>query len=93
MNRQVVIAIILAALIALATAPHVGADGDTGYPPPPTETSTMPPMTWPACTPHCPTNTPVPDDVIVPALTPVIGDAVTWPPAVAWLPMLAKAAR
>lgn len=71
------------------------AHGQQGYPGPETATATMPPMTWPACTPHCPTNTPVVDarpaatqaseqgGAITPVTSSVYWERVT-------LPMMAK---
>lgn len=90
MNRRFAPIFMLVVLVAsFLMASRSAAEG--GYPAPWTETPTMPPYVWPTCDPHCETNTPVPTDaVIAPALTPVVGVPVTWPPAVLWLPFVSR---
>lgn len=90
MNRRFAPVFMIVILIAsLAMASRSSAEG--GYPPPPSETPTDSPMIEPPCSPDCATNTPVPTDgPILPAVTPVIGVPVTWPPAALWLPFVSR---
>ena len=76
MNRHFAPVFMFVVLIAsLMMASRSSAEG--GYPAPETSTPTMPPMTWPACTPHCPINTPVVDRFPQATAKP---DGLRWPP-------------
>ena len=94
MNRHFAPVFMILVLVAsLMVASRSSAQG--GYPAPETATATMPPMTWPACTPNCPTNTPWVDRLPVAtakpdglAVTPVTS-SIFYGPRV-WLPFVMR---
>ncbi len=96
---RIAAALVWLALTTVTALGQIAPDPNDGYPAPEEPTATMPPMTWPACTPHCPTSTPVVDARPAAtqaseqggAITPVIGSAVYWERVP--LPMLARYAR
>ncbi len=81
---RIAAALVWLALTTVTALGQIAPDQGDGYPAPETATATMPPMTWPACSPHCPPNTPVVDARPAAtqaseqggAVTPVIGSAV-----------------